>query len=76
VIGMLAGTFVSFLLGLLNPALADKAGPNWLWMGGRNDVIRALYFRPDGSFRRYGRLALAVTLFTGTAATSWLLGLI
>jgi hypothetical protein len=76
VIGVLAGTFVSFLLGLLNPALADKAGPNWLWMGGRNDVIRALYFRPNGSFRRYGRLALAVTLFTGTAAAGWLLGLI
>jgi hypothetical protein len=66
--------FFSFVLGMFNPAVADKAGPNWLWMGGRDDVIRSLYFRPDGSFRRYGRLALAVTLFTGSAAAYWLLG--
>ena len=72
VIGMLAGTFFSFLLGLLNPAVIDKAGPNWLWMGGRNDIIRGLYFRPNGTFRRYGRFGLAVTLFTGSAAVWWL----
>ena len=73
-LGMLVGTFFSFLLGMFNPAVANKAGPHWLWMGGRQDVIRALYFRPDGSFRRYGRFALAVTLFTGSAAAYWLLG--
>ena len=30
-----------------------------MWGGGpRNDVLRNLYFRPNGSFRRYGRIAL------------------
>ena len=33
-----------------------------MWGGGRNDVLRNLYFRPDGSFRRYGRIALSATL--------------
>jgi hypothetical protein len=68
----LVGTFVSFALAILNPRLANKAGPDWLWMGGRDDVIRNLYFRPDGSFRRYGRPALVLTLIAGTAALYWI----
>jgi hypothetical protein len=44
--GMMVGTFVSFLLGIFNPASANNAGPDWLWMGGKNDIIRNLYFRP------------------------------
>ena len=67
----LVGTFVSFILGILNPRLPNKAGPDWLWMGGRDDVIRNLYFRPNGSFRRYGRPALVLTLIAGTAALYW-----
>src|SRR6185369_16814341 len=51
VAGMLVGTFFSFLLGIFNPLVANKAGPDWLWMGGRDDVLRSLYFRPNGSFR-------------------------
>lgn len=69
--GMMVGTFVSFLLGLFNPSVADKAGPDWLWAGGREDIIRNLYFRPDGRFRRYGRPALVLTLALGCAAL-WL----
>jgi len=65
---MLVGTLCSFLLRLLDPAVLDKAGPDWLWSGGRQDLVRNLYFRPDGSFRRYGRLALVVTLVAGIAA--------
>jgi hypothetical protein len=70
---MLVGTFFSFLLGIFNPAVGNKAGPDWLWMGGRDDVIRNLYFRSDGSFRRYGRPALALTLILGSAAFCWIL---
>jgi hypothetical protein len=70
---MMVGTFFSCLLGMLNPRVANKAGPDWLWAGGRTDPVRSLYFRPDGSFRRYGRLALLCTLFGGSSALYWLL---
>ncbi|HEX7054767.1 MAG TPA: hypothetical protein VF211_12650 [Burkholderiales bacterium] len=71
--GVLVGTFCAFLLGLVNPAVSNKAGPDWLWAGGRSDFVRNLYFRPDGAFRRYGRLALAVTFAAGSAALFWVL---
>jgi hypothetical protein len=71
--GMMVGTFFSFLLGIFNPMIANKAGPDWLWMGGRDDVLRNLYFRPNGSFRRYGRPALVLTLILGSAAFYWIL---
>ena len=35
----LVGTFISFVLGMLNPKILNKAGPDWLWMGGREDVV-------------------------------------
>ncbi|HZQ72097.1 MAG TPA: hypothetical protein VFB08_04210 [Burkholderiales bacterium] len=71
--GMMVGTFFSFLLGIFNPVVQNKAGPDWLWMGGRDDVLRNLYFRPNGSFRRYGRPALVLTLILGTASFCWIL---
>lgn len=71
--GALVGTFFSFVVGLFNPLVVNKAGPDWLWMGGRDDVIRNLYFRHDGSFRRYGRIALVATLFGGSASLFWML---
>ena len=71
--GVIVGTFISFLLGIFNPYVVNKAGPDWLWGGGRDDLIRNLYFRPNGSFRRYGRIALIVTIFAGTLALYWLL---
>jgi hypothetical protein len=67
-LGVFVGTFCSFLLGIFNPCVVNKAGPDWLWSGGRDDLIRNLYFRPNGSFRRYGRVALLATLFLGTLA--------
>ncbi len=70
---MLVGTFFSFLLGLVNPAVANKAGPDWLWAGGRSDFVRNLYFRPNGAFRRYGFLGLMLTLAAGGGALVWLL---
>ena len=71
--GVMVGTFFAFLLGIFNPAVVNKAGPDWLWMGGRDDVIRNLYFKPNGSFKRYGRAALFLTLIAGTAAFAWML---
>jgi hypothetical protein len=67
------GTFVSFILGIVNPRAANKAGPDWLWMGGRDDVVRNLYFQPNGRFRRYGLPALVLTLIAGTAAICWII---
>ena len=67
-LGVVVGTFVSFLFGIFNPYVVNKAGPDWLWGGGRDDVIRNLYFKPNGSFRRYGRAALVATLSFGSIA--------
>ena len=72
VAGFLVGTLCSFLLRVLDPAVMNKAGPDWLWSGGREDIVRNLYFRPDGSFRRYGRLGLVLTLVAGIAALYWI----
>ena len=68
---MLVGSCASFFLGLFRPA----AGPDWMWAGGRHDVIRSLYFRPNGSFRRYGRAALFLTLAGGSCALALFLPL-
>jgi hypothetical protein len=73
VLGVFVGTFLSFVAGLFNPYIVNKAGPDWMWGGGRDDLIRNLYFRPNGSFRRYGRVALMVTLIGGSIALYWLL---
>lgn len=71
--GVLVGAFCSFLFGLVNPAVVNKAGPDWLWAGGREDFVRSLYFRPNGAFRRYGFIALMLTFAAGAAALVWLL---
>ena len=55
---MVVGSYCSFIAGIFNPYVVNKAGPDWMWAGGRNDLVRSLYFRPDGSFRRHGRVAL------------------
>jgi hypothetical protein len=67
------GAMASFLIGVVDPRVANKAGPDWLWMGGRDDVIRNLYFKPNGSFRRSGRAGLFLTLVAGSAAFAWML---
>lgn len=73
-IGFVVGTFFSFVLGVFNPRVVNKAGPDWMWSGGRDDLIRNLYFRPNGGFRRYGRAALVATLGLGSAGVYALLG--
>jgi hypothetical protein len=72
-VGVVVGTFFSFLLGIFNPYVVNKAGPDWMWSGGREDIVRNLYFKPNGSFRRYGRAALVATLSFGSIALHWLL---
>ena len=72
-LGVFVGTFLSFVAGLFNPYVVNKAGPDWLWGGGRDDLIRNLYFRPNGTFRRYGRTAMMLTLAGGAAALCWLM---
>ena len=71
--GMVVGTFCSFLMGIFNPYVVNKAGPDWMWGGGRDDLLRNLYFRPNGSFRRHGRIALLGTVLAGSAALYWML---
>jgi hypothetical protein len=71
--GVVVGTFFSFLLGIFNPYVVNKAGPDWMWTGGREDLIRNLYFKPNGTFRRYGRIALVATLSLGSVAAYSLL---
>jgi hypothetical protein len=66
------GTLASFLIAIFDPRVVNKAGPDWLWVGGRDDVIRSLYFKPNGAFRRYGFVALMLTLAAGSAALFWL----
>jgi hypothetical protein len=66
------GTFASFVLGVVDPRVENKAGPDWLWQGGRDDIVRNLFFRSNGSFRRYGRPALALTFILGSAALYWI----
>jgi len=70
---MLVGTFCSFIMGIFNTYVVNKDGTDWMWGGGRNDLVRNLYFRHDGTFRRYGRLALIATLSGGSAAMFWML---
>jgi hypothetical protein len=71
VLGALVGTFVSFFFTLFDPRVVNKAGPDWFWGRGRDDLIRNLYFRPNGTFRRYGRAGLMATLVCGSAALYW-----
>jgi len=36
--------------------LKGGSGPDWAWRLGRRDPIRIMFFREDGSWRRYGKL--------------------
>ena len=73
VFSSMVGALASLLVALVDPRITNKAGPDWLWMGGRDDVIRNLYFKPNGAFRRYGRLGLFLTFMVGSIAFAWML---
>ena len=73
VFSSMVGALASLMVALVDPRITNKAGPDWLWMGGRDDAIRNLYFKPNGAFRRYGRVGLFATLVVGSAAFAWML---
>lgn len=66
------GALASFFVALIDPRVTNKAGPDWLWMGGRDDVVRNLFFKPNGAFRRYGLPALVLTLAAGSGSLFWI----
>jgi hypothetical protein len=67
------GALASLLVALIDPRVTNKAGPDWLWMGGRDDVVRNLFFKPNGAFRRFGFPALLLTFGAGGASLFWVL---
>ena len=57
------GTVLFFVViaagvGLMAFFFTRGAGPDWMWRGGRNDPVRNMLFRADGSWRRYGKLGV------------------
>lgn len=53
-------------------ARADNAGPDWLWRFGKNDPVRNLVCRSDGTLRPYTKAGLLVG-FAVVVACLWLL---
>jgi hypothetical protein len=72
VFSSMLGALASLLVALVDPRVTNKAGPDWLWMGGRDDAVRNLFFKPNGAFRRYGFLGLLATFGSGGAAVFWI----
>ena len=58
---LLVVTTIAALL-LATALFAKGPGPAWMWRGGKDDPIRNILFRPDGSWRRYGRVGLGVAI--------------
>jgi hypothetical protein len=57
-----ASLLIWFLVRAFDPAITNKAGPNWMWWGGKFDTIRNIFFKQDGSFRRNARAPLVALL--------------
>ena len=72
VFSSMVGALASLLVALVDPRITNTAGPDWLWMGGRDDVVRNLFFKPNGAFRRYGLVGLLTTFGSGGAALFWI----
>ena len=70
---MMVGTFCSFCLGHLQSVRGQQGRTRLAVERRPRRRIRNLYFRPNGSFRRYGRVALLATLSGGSAALYWML---
>ena len=72
VFSSMVGAVASLFVALIDPRVTNKAGPDWLWMGGRDDVVRNLFFKPNGAFRRYGFIGLLATFASGGGALFWI----
>lgn len=55
---------------LINPK-SNNAGPNWLWRQGKDDLMRTILFREDGSFRRFTKFG-SLLFFALFLAMIWL----
>lgn len=62
--------FVGIGILLINPK-ANNAGQNWLWRQGKGDLMRAILFRNDGSFRRFTKFG-SLLFFLLFLAMIWL----
>jgi hypothetical protein len=64
---------IAAVIGLLVSLFMFGADPDSIWWHGRRDPIRNLFFRPNGTWRRFGRLgllcAIAVMLLIGALVT-------
>jgi hypothetical protein len=70
VMAIALGVCITALYVLLNPKIANKSGPPWLWRWGVLDPVRNLFFQGDGSLRAgsmYILVPLAVLVAVGAA---------
>ena len=64
---MAIGTVLFFVVTAAGVALLvflfrRGAGPDWFWRLSRHDPVRNVLFRQDGSWRRYGKVGLAIAI--------------
>ena len=50
----------------------NNAGPDWMWRGGRKDILRSLMCRSDGTLRPAGK-PIMLCLLAAFIAMIWLL---
>jgi len=67
----IAMVLVGIAVLFVNPN-ANNAGPDWMWRGGKNDILRRLICRPDGTLRPAGK-PIILLLFAVFTALIWLL---
>ena len=67
-------TVVAAGIGMAIFFFTKGAGPNWLWRGGRGDLMRTILFRDDGSWRRYGKLGVLLFWLAIACATYFFKG--
>lgn len=40
----------------------NGAGPDWMWRLGKDDPMRNIFFRQNGTWRRFGKLGMLIAL--------------
>lgn len=65
-------SFIFILIRMSNPDVKNKAGPDWFWRLGKNDPIRNLFFRSDGSLRRYAVVGWLTLVIVSILVFLWL----
>ena len=67
------GVGIAVIVSIFHPSVMNKAGPDWIWRLGKYDPVRNLFFRQDGSLRRYGRVCLLLIITPGLLIALFLL---